>query len=116
MPELLIRPTHGDHLVLEDLLAPSPLHEHRPIDRIALSAHDAARTYRTKPTCSEGSIHPSNGRWQHGEIVPVLYLADRPSAAHPGSLTACVFAAAWPQTGCTGMPAPSRPSRHRRAA
>ena len=46
MLELLIRPTHGDHLVLEDLLAPSPLHEHRPIDRIVLSAHDAARDER----------------------------------------------------------------------
>jgi hypothetical protein len=46
MPELLIRPTYGDHLVLEDLLVPSPRHEHRPIDRIVLSAHDAARDER----------------------------------------------------------------------
>jgi hypothetical protein len=42
MPELLIRPAHGDHLVLEDLLAPSPLSARRPIDRIVLCAHDAA--------------------------------------------------------------------------
>jgi hypothetical protein len=46
MPELLIRPSYGDHLVLEDLLAPSPLHARRPIDRIVLSAHDAARDER----------------------------------------------------------------------
>ena len=46
MPELLIRPTHGDHLVLEDLLAPSPLSARRPIDRIVLCAHDAAHDER----------------------------------------------------------------------
>jgi len=43
VPELLIRPSYGDHLVLEDLLAPSHLHARRPIDRIVLGAHDAAR-------------------------------------------------------------------------
>ncbi len=46
MPELLIRPSHGDHLVLEDLLAPSPLSVRRPIDRIVLSAHHAAHDER----------------------------------------------------------------------
>jgi hypothetical protein len=46
MSELLIRPTHGDHLVLEDLLAPSPVSPRRSIDGIVLCAHDAARDER----------------------------------------------------------------------
>lgn len=46
MPELLIRPSYGDHLVLADLLAPNPLLSRRPIDRIVLNAHDAARDER----------------------------------------------------------------------
>ncbi len=43
MPELLIRPSLEDHKVLADLLAPSPVGEARPIDRLVLNAHDAAR-------------------------------------------------------------------------
>jgi hypothetical protein len=43
MPELLIRPSLGDHKVLADLLAPSPLAGRRPIDRIVLNAQDASR-------------------------------------------------------------------------
>ncbi len=46
IPELLIRPAHGDHLTLEDLLAPSTLYARRPIDRIVLGAHTAARDER----------------------------------------------------------------------
>jgi hypothetical protein len=43
MPELLIRPSIGDHKVLADLLAPSPVGDARPIDRLVLNAQDAAR-------------------------------------------------------------------------
>lgn len=46
MLELLIRPSYGDHLALEDLLTPSLLHRARPIDRVVLNAHDAARDDR----------------------------------------------------------------------
>jgi hypothetical protein len=55
MPELLIRPSHGDHLVLEDLLAPSPLHR-RPIDRVVLGAHDAARDERLLAAARERGV------------------------------------------------------------
>jgi hypothetical protein len=43
MPELLIRPSHGDHKVLADLLTPSLFDTGRPIDRLVLNAHHAAR-------------------------------------------------------------------------
>lgn len=43
MPELLIRPSIGDHKVIADLLAPSPLGR-RPIDRVVINAQDAARS------------------------------------------------------------------------
>jgi hypothetical protein len=43
MPELLIRPSHGDHKVLADLLTPSLFDPGRPIDRLVLNAHHAAR-------------------------------------------------------------------------
>lgn len=44
MSELLIRPSLGDHKVLADLLAPSPMGGRRPIDRLVLNAHDVARS------------------------------------------------------------------------
>jgi hypothetical protein len=44
MPELLIRASLGDHKVLADLMAPSPLAGRRPIDRLVLNAHDIARS------------------------------------------------------------------------
>lgn len=44
MSELLIRPSLGDHKVLADLMAPSPLGGRRPIDRLVLNAHDMARS------------------------------------------------------------------------
>jgi hypothetical protein len=44
MLELLIRPSLGDHKVLADLMAPSPLAGRRPIDRLVLNAHDIARS------------------------------------------------------------------------
>lgn len=44
MPELLIRPSLGDHKVLADLLAPNPLGGRRPIDRVVVNAQDAARS------------------------------------------------------------------------
>jgi hypothetical protein len=44
VPELLIRPSLGDHNVLADLMAPSTLGGRRPIDRLVLNAHDIARS------------------------------------------------------------------------
>jgi hypothetical protein len=44
MPELLIRPSFGDHLALADLMAPNPIGGRRPIDRLVLNAHDVARS------------------------------------------------------------------------
>lgn len=44
VPELLIRPSHGDHRVLADLMAPSALPARRPIDRLVVNAHDATRS------------------------------------------------------------------------
>ena len=44
MPELLIRPSLGDHKVLADLLSPNRISARRPIDRLVLSAHDVARS------------------------------------------------------------------------
>ena len=44
MPELLIRPSFGDHKVLADLLSPNRITARRPIDRLVLNAQDAART------------------------------------------------------------------------
>jgi hypothetical protein len=44
VPELLIRPSLGDHKVLADLMAPSTLGVRRPIDRLVLNAHDIARS------------------------------------------------------------------------
>jgi hypothetical protein len=42
LPELLIRPSLGDHKVLADLLAPSPVG--RPIDRVVFNAQDVVRS------------------------------------------------------------------------
>ena len=42
MPELLIRPSLGDHKALADLLAPSPFG--RPIDRVVFNAQDVVRS------------------------------------------------------------------------
>lgn len=44
MSELLIRPSHDDHAVLANLMAPNPLDGHRPIDRLVVNAHDAVRS------------------------------------------------------------------------
>lgn len=44
MPELLIRPSLGDHKVLADLMAPNRMVGRRPIDRLVLNAHDIARS------------------------------------------------------------------------
>src|SRR4051794_18146494 len=43
MPELLVRPSLNDHREIADLLAPTGFSGRRPIDRIVLSAQDAAR-------------------------------------------------------------------------
>lgn len=44
MPELLIRPSVGDHKVLADLMAPGLARSRRPIDRLVLNAQDIARS------------------------------------------------------------------------